>query len=461
MEGAKMSWMLPRVLVAVLVALGGAWLGRQFGLLWSLPWLGALLGLGLVVAAVCAWDAWRGARLLTWLSSDMSGPAPGVLGFWGEAGARVERALRSRERETAQERARLSDFLDAIEASPNGVLLLDAHDQIVWCSRIAAEHLSLDPVRDRLQPVTNLVRAPAFVAHLQGRQHGSPVQIPTRGGQGVLSIQLRAYGDGQRLMITQDITDRERADATRRDFVANVSHEIRTPLTVLSGFVETMSNLPLTEVERQRVLVLMTQQTRRMQTLVGDLLLLARLEGSPRPAHDSWLPLARLGAAVATEAEALSHGQHELAFDWGGDWELAGNEAELQSAIANLVANAVRYTPARGRIQVRAARRDDGGLALSVEDTGPGIAAEHLPRLTERFYRVDTSRSRDTGGTGLGLAIVKHVAQRHGGSLQIRSVVGQGSCFTLCLPAMRVRSPGQHATGKVAQPAGVGASSAP
>jgi two-component system phosphate regulon sensor histidine kinase PhoR len=275
---------------------------------------------------------------------------------------------------------------------------------------------------------------------LQSRAFEHPVQIPQPGGHGLLSVSVRAYGDRQCLMLTQDITERERADAMRRDFVANVSHEIRTPLTVVAGFVETLANLPLSETERTRVLTLMTQQTQRMQSLVGDLLTLARLEGSPRPPADAWLPLARLGAAVELDARGLSVGRHVLSFDWGDGVELAGSESELLSAITNLVSNAVRYTPESGRIGVAWRRRADGAGEIAVRDTGPGIAAEHLPRLTERFYRVDGSRSRDTGGTGLGLAIVKHVAQRHAGELLIESTPGSGSCFTLVLPAARVRS---------------------
>jgi two-component system phosphate regulon sensor histidine kinase PhoR len=225
----------------------------------------------------------------------------------------------------------------------------------------------------------------------------------------------------------------------RRDFVANVSHEIRTPLTVLAGFVETMAGLPLSDEERRRVLTLMGQQTQRMQALVGDLLTLARLEGSPKPAVESWWRLDRVGRQVESDARALSGGRHQLSFDWGVDLEVAGNEGELLSAVANLVNNAVRYTPEQGRVTVSTQQREDGGLDIAVLDTGPGIAAEHVPRLTERFYRVDSSRSRDTGGTGLGLSIVKHVAQRHGGELRISSEVGQGSNFTISLPAIRVR----------------------
>jgi two-component system, OmpR family, phosphate regulon sensor histidine kinase PhoR len=242
-----------------------------------------------------------------------------------------------------------------------------------------------------------------------------------------------------KLVLSQDITERERAEAMRRDFVANVSHEIRTPLTVLAGFIETLGNLPLTEVERRRVLHLMAQQTQRMQTLVADLLTLAQLEGSPRPPADRWLPLARLLQAVEADARALSAGRHEIVFQPADGVQIAGAEAELQSAIGNLVNNAVRYTPESGRIEVTWQQHANGSGEIAVHDNGVGIAREHLPRLAERFYRVDGSRSRDTGGTGLGLSIAKHVVQRHGGELDIQSELGRGSTFRLLLPAARLR----------------------
>jgi two-component system phosphate regulon sensor histidine kinase PhoR len=254
-----------------------------------------------------------------------------------------------------------------------------------------------------------------------------------------LSVLVRPYGDGMKLVLSQDITERERTEAMRRDFVANVSHEIRTPLTVLAGFVETMAGLPLTDVERQRVLSLMQQQTDRMQALVGDLLTLAKLEGSPRPAADRWVSVAGVMRKAHADAQALSNGRHRIEIDGGEDAEVAGSEPELFSAVGNLLNNAVRYTPDGGVIQLRWVWRSDGGASLEVHDGGIGIAREHLTRLTERFYRVDGSRSRDTGGTGLGLSIVKHVAQRHGGEIDIHSELGKGSSFRLVLPAMRVR----------------------
>jgi len=254
-----------------------------------------------------------------------------------------------------------------------------------------------------------------------------------------LSVIVRPYGDGLRLVLTQDVTERERAEGMRRDFVANVSHEIRTPLTVLSGFIETMSSLPLSEAERRRVLVLMGHQTERMLGLVSDLLTLAQLEGSPRPGADRWLDLAPLLKRVEADANALSGGRHRIQVEADMSIQLAGIEAELLSAISNLLSNAVRYTPEGGEIELSWRRLPEGSGQICVQDSGPGIAKEHWPRLTERFYRVDGSRSRDTGGTGLGLSIVKHVMQRHGGELQVFSEVGKGSRFSLLLPPARVR----------------------
>ncbi len=438
-EKATMFWFWPRVLLAAALAGLGAWLGERVGLLWSLPELGTVLGAALFALLLAALDGWRGGLVLGWLSNEPGEASPNLKGFWGDLSLRMERALRSREKHMRQEQERLAEFLSAIEASPNGIVLLNAQEQITWCSAMGAEHLGLNLQRDLMQRITNLVRAPGFVTHLHADQFDHPVLIPRPAGQGLLSVTVRMYGEGLRLLLTQDVTARERAEATRRDFVANVSHEIRTPLTVLSGFVETMTQLPLSEPERQRVLTLMNQQTRRMQALVGDLLALARLEGNPRPPLDQWVAWQGIGHGVEAEARQLSAGRHQLSFDWNGQCDLAVIEAEWQSAVSNLVNNAVRYTPEGGAVSVQTHVREDGALLVSVRDTGPGIAAEHLPRLTERFYRVDGSRSRDTGGTGLGLAIVKHVAQRHGGELLITSEVGRGSCFTLLLPSSRVR----------------------
>ncbi|MBX9847741.1 MAG: phosphate regulon sensor histidine kinase PhoR, partial [Rhodocyclaceae bacterium] len=403
--------------------------------------VGAILG-ALIHSFI---DVLKGHRFMNWLRHQHSGPAPRGAGYWGEVGYLVERTLRSLEEQVSHERMRLDHFLSAMEASPNGVMLLDENDQIVWCNSGAADHFGLDPQRDRLQAVTNLVRAPIFVAYMQAGVFDESVSFPGPGSRGTVSVLIRTYGDGMKLILSQDITERERNDSMRRGFVANVSHEIRTPLTVLSGFIETMGSLQLTDVERRRVIELMAQQAQRMQHLVGDLLTLAQLEGSPRPASDKWVSVHQLLTQVHASAEALSAGRHTLVCssssmtETSGD-SIAGAEQELHSAIANLVNNAIRYTPTGGSVRVTWSIRSDGLGEVEVRDTGIGIAREHLPRLTERFYRVDGSRSRDTGGTGLGLSIVKHVVQRHGGELEISSEPGHGSCFKLIFPAARVRS---------------------
>ena len=442
-----MTWLLPRLLMALGAALFGFVVGAALRAVTGVESLGLGVGIVTAVLLVLLVDAVRGNRLLSWLRGNQLDNAPRDAGLWGELGYRVERAMRDRDRAVASGRLELEQFLSAIEASPNGVLMLDAQEHIMWCNRVAADHFSLDPRRDMQQRITNLVRAPAFVAYLQSGNFVEPLVLGNGRAADTLSIIVRDYGEGMRLVLSLDITERMRSDAMRRDFVANVSHEIRTPLTVLSGFIETMHTLPLTAVERERVLVLMNQQTQRMQTLVADLLTLAQLEGSPRPGPDRWVALDNLLMRVAADAEALSGGRHQLRLKPQVHVELAGIESELLSAIANLVTNAVRYTPDGGDVEAVWRLLEGGNGELTVIDTGPGIAREHIPRLTERFYRVDGSRSRETGGTGLGLSIVKHVMQRHGGELLVQSEVGKGSRFRLVFPAARVRQASDSALG--------------
>jgi two-component system phosphate regulon sensor histidine kinase PhoR len=319
------------------------------------------------------------------------------------------------------------------------VLLLDANDQIEWCNAVAADHFGLDPQRDRRSASpTSCARRPSSPTCRRGVGRAGADDRPR--GSARCRCCCAPYGDGQKLVLTQDITERERADAMRRDFVANVSHEIRTPLTVLAGFVETMASLPLDRGRAPARAGPDAQQTDRMQALVADLLTLAQLEGSPRPPTDRWHDVARAAAAVHRPMAArCRRGGMRSRSSLQADAELAGSRTELLSAVGNLVNNAVRYTPEGGRIDVRLALRDGGRRRDRGADTGIGIAREHMPRLTERFYRVDGSRSRDTGGTGLGLAIVKHVVQRHGGELLIDSEPGKGSRFRLLPPAVRVR----------------------
>jgi two-component system phosphate regulon sensor histidine kinase PhoR len=434
-----MSWTWLRPLLAWVACAGGAAIGYGLGAWVGHPVWMAAAGVSGVVLMLGTHDAVHAHRFIRWLRGPRTvalGDAPGL---WSEVFFRAERKLKALEHDLLQEREQRSQFLSAIEASPNGVLLLDESDQIEWCNRVAAEHFGLDVHRDILQRITNLVRVPAFVAYLQGGTWTEPVVVEGRDAASSLSVLVRRYGQDRKIVLSMDITERQRGEAMRRDFVANVSHEIRTPLTVLAGFIETMENLPLTETERQRVLLLMRQQTDRMHVLVADLLTLAQLEGSPRPSLDRWNRLSPLLQRIEADGCTLSAGRHTLAFPADLPVEVAGVEAEILSAVGNLVNNAVRYTPAGGRIEVSWVDHGAGYAALEVRDNGIGIAREHLPRLTERFYRVDGSRSRETGGTGLGLAIVKHVMQRHGGELEVESEPGKGSCFRLVFPSARVR----------------------
>ncbi len=417
------------------------------------------LAAGLLLSGL-AWflvDLSRAGRMLRWLRAEDFSSAAMRTGVWGEASDRVRRLIRVREQAALESQNRLQDFLAAFQASPNGVVLLDAQGRIEWFNLMAASHFGLDAQRDIQQHIGNLVRDPAFASYFGAQDYLNEVVIPGRESSASrpvrLSVHLHPYGEGRLLLLSRDVTVLEQADAMRRDFIANVSHEIRTPLTVLAGFVETLQSCPLDEQERERYLALMAQQANRMQTLVSDLLTLSRLEGSPPPGTSEWVPVAALMAQLEQDGRALSavlssaaEGSHKFVFDCAMQGELAGVANELLSALGNLVSNAVRYTPMMGEIRVRAQLLPDGRVEFSVADTGPGIAPEHLPRLTERFYRVDHSRSRDSGGTGLGLAIVKHVSQRHGAELKIESTPGKGSVFSITFPASRVRTVRPDAT---------------
>jgi two-component system phosphate regulon sensor histidine kinase PhoR len=393
-------------------------------------------------------DSLRGLRLLLWLRAGATSDLSVGSGLWGEAYDRVRRLMRASSRLTVESESRLKDFLAALQASPNGVVLLDSQARIEWFNQTAADHFGFDARRDLLQHFGNLVRDPGFAAYMAARKflHG----VTMRGREDsvskpvTLSVNLHPYGDGRLLLLSRDITALEQAEAMRRDFVANVSHEIRTPLTVLAGFVETLQTLPLDDQDRQRYLSLMSQQATRMQTLVSDLLTLSRLEGSPLPSTHEWVSVDTLMQQCEQDARDLSHvlweQSHDFRFEHVQGFEIAGSTLELHSAMSNLIGNAIRYTPAQRRIDVGFKSMPEGGMVFYVKDQGPGIAQEHIPRLTERFYRVDRSRSRETGGTGLGLAIVKHVAQRHAAELTIESVPGKGSTFFLTFPPQRVRS---------------------
>jgi two-component system phosphate regulon sensor histidine kinase PhoR len=430
--------------------------GGLLGLYFHLAQTGVVSALMGAVMGAWVWfisDFSRAARLMRWLRLGNTANVAMSGGFWGEAADRARRLTRAREQMTRDSQNQLQDFLSAFQASPNGVVLLDAQGQIEWCNQMAAAHFGLQVPRDLMQHFGNLVRDPRFASYFAAQDYRGDVVMPGRENTPThpvqLSVHLHPYGEGRLLLLSRDITALEQAEVMRRDFVANVSHEIRTPLTVLGGFVETLQTLSLSEAESQRYLSLMAQQADRMQTLVSDLLTLSRLEGSPIPGAGEWLSVTQVMRQLELDGRALSSVLNPsaerpqlMSFDSPLAGAVAGAPSELISAMSNLVSNAIRYTPAGGEIRVCWRVLPDARAEFSVSDTGPGIASEHLPRLTERFYRVDRSRSRDTGGTGLGLAIVKHVCQRHGAKLKIESVLGKGSTFSIIFPAERVQIAG-------------------
>ena len=416
------------------------------------PAHGVTVAAALVGALVAAyfwllWDLSRGLRVMRWLRSEETREVAVQSGLWGEFSNRIRRLLRNNERAVQQRDERLQEFLAAMQASPNGVVMLDKDFRIEWFNDSAGLHFGLDARRDLEQHFANLVRDPSFAAYFSAKDFEKDVVMPGRASTVTLpvrlSVHVHPYGAGRSLLLSRDVTAVEQAEAMRRDFVANVSHEIRTPLTVLGGFVETLQTLTLNATERARYLDLMAQQASRMQSLVNDLLTLSRLEGSPPPSTQEWVDVSLLVDQCRQEAGELSRvlwGQaHSMSFEIQTGLSLAGSASELHSAFFNLIGNAVRYTPAEKSIRVIASVTEDGGAQFAVYDQGMGIAQEHIGRLTERFYRVDRSRSRDTGGTGLGLAIVKHVVQRHAAELSISSIPGEGSRFQIGFPPHRVQ----------------------
>ena len=419
---------------------------------WLNPVYGHLLGASFVCLFTVLIDLWKGQKIALWLRHNDVQDPPEMGGIWGDLIDRMRRILNDQRRQTQAEQKRLQDFLQAIQASPNGVVLLDPEGKIEWCNQTAALHLGMDAKRDLMQHVIHLVRDPVFMKYLSSEIHEDEVVIDGRNSSFQktvkLSVQLHAYGENRQLLLTRDVTELAHADAMRRDFVANVSHEIRTPLTVMSGFIETLQSLPLEQQERDQYLGLMAVQALRMQDLVNDLLILSQLEGNSLPSTNDAVDLTSMMSTIESEARGLSAAQreegelaHEIQIVVPQDLKLLGAAKELHSAISNLINNAVRYTPAGGLITATWEILSDQRVQLAVVDTGPGIASEHLPRLTERFYRVDRSRSRESGGTGLGLAIVKHVMQRHGGELKIESELGKGSKFSLIFPVSRMVTP--------------------
>jgi two-component system phosphate regulon sensor histidine kinase PhoR len=414
--------------VALLAArLGGpqwGWLLALAGL--ALPWLRQVRNLG---------------RLIAWAQTPIGTPVPYAGGLWGRAFA----ALSQRARNAQVQRQRLSSELerqlDAAQAIPDGVVILNRRNGIEWMNNAAQAQFGLRVDQDLGAPITNLVRQPEFMHVIESGAFVEPTLIRSpRSSQQLYSVQVIPFGESQKLILSRDVTHVERLETMRRDFVANVSHELKTPLTVVLGFVETLADSyrDLSAEEAERFLALAREQAQRMRRLVEDLLTLAELETGSPPAFDEEVDVQRLLEEIVQDTRALSGDRHEVIAYPGPPALLLGTQRELHSAFANLASNAVRYTPEGGRIEIGWDIGADGGGSFTVRDSGIGIEARHLPRLTERFYRIDRSRSRESGGTGLGLAIVKHVLTRHQAQLEIASEPGQGSSFTARFPTRRV-----------------------
>ena len=427
----------PTLSMALLLGLaGGAVFGSPLG------------GLCVALAGLVVVHMVHAVRLLQWQLSPKQHELPDGHGLW----AVIYDGALARHRQSRRRKKRLAAILKEFRAStgalPDAAVVLDSADRISWFNHAAVALLNLQSSRDIGQRVANLLRHPRFQAYLDSvDEEYRGIEMPgLNEAEQTLWLRLIPYGRQQRLLIARDITDRKRIEQMRRDFVSNASHELRTPLTVVSGYLEMMvaearagdEGLapwaePISEMQRQAV---------RMESIIADMLKLARLEAAGRISEREPISMARLLRDALKEAEALSDGRHAISAQIDESLGLAGQSSELQSIVGNLLSNAVRYTPEGGRIDVRWAREGEARV-LEVADTGIGITPRDPPRLTERFYRADIARSRETGGTGLGLAIVKHAVERHGGQLEIDSTPGRGSRFRCRFPAAP-RPPGVH-----------------
>ncbi|HXA92816.1 MAG TPA: phosphate regulon sensor histidine kinase PhoR [Steroidobacteraceae bacterium] len=419
-----------RLTAGVLV---GLLLGWMFGHLWA--------GLALVFAFYLGWHLVNLFRVDWWLRHRGFAEPPDVGGAWGDAITQIVR-LHRRKRFHKQRFVQLFRQIQRSTAAlPDGVVILNDQREIAWFNRMAAHLLNLRRTADLGLRIDNLVRQPEFARYLNEGQYANPIVIRTGATDGLyLSLQIVPYGEGQLLLLARDVSRQMRLENMRKDFVANASHELRSPLTVISGYLETLSQDPALDSDLAAPVAEMRRQAERMTTIIGDLLELSRLESDESEVEGAPVDVAALLSMLRKDVLARADHPREVRVRVETTASLIGNESEIHSAFSNLVDNAAKYTPADGSIEMRWWVDADGGH-FAVTDTGIGIPTEHIPRLTERFYRVDPGRSRGTGGSGLGLAIVKHVLQRHGASLDIQSVQGRGSVFSCHFPSYRIGKP--------------------
>ena len=421
----KLLFWIPALLRMVFILAGAS-------IVW---WLfGAVYGLGFALLAVMALlftQLSYLSQLNVWLDNPHSSKLPDGWGSWTEIFSRLYRLRRDDERHQAELTEWLARFRQAMHLLPEGVAIMDDVLFLEWCNPAAEKHLGLTLERDKGMRVTNLIRHPDFIDYIILGRYEQPLTLSLRDRK--LIVQLIPFENRRQILVTHDATETDRIEEMRRDFIANASHELRTPLTVIVGFLEIASSgMALDASTREAHLKLMTDQAHRMQRLIEDMLTLSRLESVDYPLRSEQVDVTALVNDVAEEARALSGGKHQITTSVDGPG-VVGSGEELRSAFGNLASNAVRYTPEGGTIHISWAN-DGVAPQFAVTDTGIGIDQQHISRLTERFYRVDKSRSRETQGTGLGLAIVKHVLLRHGGSLSIKSEAGKGSSFIVSLP---------------------------
>lgn len=403
---------------------------------WLLGWPVTAAFVAIITYALL--QLWHANRLLLWLRTEGEGERPEAFGIWG---ALFDYLGRWQQRNRG-ERERLEATIDYLRESfmslPFGAVMLDANSNIEWSNAAARHLLGLRYPEDRGQPLLNLVRDPLFVDYYEKRNYEHPLEFHSPLNRKVhLQAHITHFGYGSRLLFVSDITQIRRLERMRQDFVANVSHELRTPLTVINGYLETFADsLEGTNPRWQRAVRQMLQQSRRMQSLVNDLILLSRLETLPQGGGQERVQLRSMLEVIREEALASVTTSRVITLQCDDTLSLVGNREELRSAFSNVIFNAAKYTEENGHIDIRW-HADEQGAYLEVEDDGIGIDEVEIPRLTERFYRVDTSRSIETGGTGLGLAIVKHVLLRHQAELVVKSTPGRGSCFVCSFPLLR------------------------
>jgi len=378
-------------------------------------------------------------QLQSWLRKPALKDIPEGFGLWEDVFNAILKYERNNNLKKSELNAALERFNTVANAIPDGLVILNATNEIEWCTANAESQLGLSLATDKHLPIVNLVRNSNFIAYLYNGIYDDPFKLKdARNTDAILEIWLIPLVSRQKLLISRDITQLEKVDAMRRDFIANVSHELRTPLTVVGGFIETLSDMEGAVPESIRgYFDMMQDQTTRMRRLIEDLLTLSHIESNTQPPEDRPIEMSALINMLYNDAKALSNGKHKISVDIDQQLNLSGAADELHSALGNLVSNAVRYTPEGGEIHI--AWQPRSKLAVfSVSDNGIGIEQQHIDRLTERFYRVDRSRSRETGGTGLGLSIVKHILTRHQAKLEIRSTPGKGSTFSAIFPESRI-----------------------